>query len=334
MFISFIVPVYNTEKYISDCLKSLLEQDISKDDYEIICINDGSTDRSLDVLKSYEAKHKNITVFNQINSGVCVSRNVGLLNAKGTYIWFIDSDDMVEKNLLKKLKNITSSGEYERIVVGNYNFDTMQPCGVLKKNTSWQDSVVWRSIFKRKWLVENNLKFHYPDLVFGEDALFMYEIKRCFPKTFQLDEAVYYHRSRSGSASVEKSVTNTKKDKLLSNVKEAQIMQQYYEKDNRLPETADRLMSFLWGSMYRCAELPAKDAKPVIAQLKQSGLYPYKRPDSCTIRKSGQTGRTDWVADVFDTIYTNTHTRVGYHIMRLWIRFFRMKQSVYEKLKK
>ena len=201
----------------------------------------------------------------------------------------------------------------------------------MKKNTSWHDSVVWRNIFRRRWLEENDLKFHYPELVFGEDALFMYEIKRCFPRTYEFNAPIYYHRGREGSASSEEVSTNNKNAKLLSNIKEAKIMKQYYEKDNRLPETADRLMSFLWGSMYRLAELPGKEARPVIKELKACGLYPYKRPDDCTIRKSGQAGRTDWIADVFDRIYTNTNTRTGYYLMRLWIRFFKVKQRLFKK---
>ena len=65
----------------------------------------------------------------------------------------------------------------------------------------------------------------------------------------------------------------------------------------------------------------------MIKELKSSGLYPYKRPSDCTIRKSGQLARKDWVAAIFDTIYINSHTRIGYHIMRLWIRIFRIKQK-------
>lgn len=326
MFISFIVPVYNTEEYLSACLDSLLTQDLSLDEYEIICINDGSTDNSLAILQKYESQYQNIFIITQNNAGVCKSRNAGLLKAKGKYIWFIDSDDFIEKNSLKRLKTVICSREYDRIIVDNYFFESLELKENMKKNTSWHDSVVWRNIFRRKWMEENDLKFFYPDLVFGEDALFMYEIKRCFPRTYEFNEPIYYHRGREGSASSESISTNNKNAKLLSNVKEAKIMKQYYENDNRLSETADRMMLFLWGSMYRLAELSGSEARPIIKELKECGLYPYKRPEDCTIRKSGQMDRTDWVADIFDRIYINTHTRVGYQLMRIWIRFFRVKQ--------
>lgn len=331
MFISFIVPVYNTEKYLNACLDSLLAQDLSIDDYEIVCINDGSTDNSLAILQRYESNYQNIFVISQNNSGVCKSRNIGLQKAKGEYIWFIDSDDIIERNSLKRLKTVIDSGEYDRIIVDNYYFESVESKENLKKNTSWHDSVVWRNIFRRRWMEENDLLFHYPELVFGEDALFMYEIKRCFPRTYEFKNPIYYHRGREGSASSEKMSTNNKNAKLLSNIKEAKIMKGYFENDNLLPETADRLMSFLWGSMYRLAELPVKEARPVIKELKDCGLYPYKRPADCTIRKSGQLDRTDWVADIFDRIYINTHTRVGYHLMRLWIYFFKVKQNIFKK---
>lgn len=331
MLISFIVPVFNTKEYLKICLESLLDQDISRDEYEIICVNDGSTDGSLEILKEYQNNYSNITVISQNNSGVCASRNAGLLKARGDYIWFVDSDDLVEKNILKELKYLIDTGNYERIIVGNYEFESSEPVGTMKENTSWEDSVVWRNIFNREWMIKNDLKFHYSELVFGEDALFMYEIKRCFPKTYRLEKTIYYHRGRIGSASAEQQSTNNKYAKLLSNVKEAQIMQTYYENDNRLPETADRLMSFLWGSMYRLAELPANEANVILNDLKKSGLYPYKRPKECMIRKSGQTGRDDWIARFFDWIYINTHTRAGYCIMRFWIRFFRIKNRLLDK---
>lgn len=195
------------------------------------------------------------------------------------------------------------------------------------KNTSWQDSIVWRSLFRREYLSSHNLRFHYPDLVFGEDALFMYEIKRFFPLTIELEQPYYLHRGRPGSAGYEEPTLDIKLKKLRSNLKEAQIMQKYYEQENVLPETADRLMSFLWGTMYRAAELPAREVAPVLREMKECGLYPYKRPPECTIGESYQLYRGDFVEKIFDRIYINLHTRIGYHAMRLWNVLFRLKQG-------
>lgn len=89
---SIIIPVYNTEKYLRECIQSCINQDVDSNDYEIICINDGSKDQSLSILKEYELNYKNVTVIEQQNSGVSVARNKGISAASGDYIWFVDSD--------------------------------------------------------------------------------------------------------------------------------------------------------------------------------------------------------------------------------------------------
>ena len=120
MLLSFIIPVYNTEEYLESCIQSLLEQDISQDEYEIICINDGSSDRSLEILKHFSQNYKNIIVVDQKNFGVCASRNRGLDLAKGEYIWFIDSDDFIKKNILGTLMIQLKSVQCEQIVISHY----------------------------------------------------------------------------------------------------------------------------------------------------------------------------------------------------------------------
>lgn len=102
---SFIVPVYNTNKYLKKCLDSLIKQTFK--DFEIIVVNDGSTDKSLEIIEEYKNKYVNIKLINQNNQGLSVARNNGILKATGKYILFIDSDDYIEKDLLKMLdKNI------------------------------------------------------------------------------------------------------------------------------------------------------------------------------------------------------------------------------------
>ena len=96
--ISIIVPVYNTSIYLEQCLNSIHNQSFK--DYEVICVDDGSSDNSLHILKKYEKIIKNFKVISQKNQGVAVARNTGLANACGDYIVFIDSYDFVKENYL------------------------------------------------------------------------------------------------------------------------------------------------------------------------------------------------------------------------------------------
>jgi glycosyltransferase involved in cell wall biosynthesis len=91
--LSFILPVYNVEKYLKNCLDSLYRQELSMDEFEVICVNDGSTDKSLDILEEYQRRYPNFRVKSIPNSGQSKARNVGIDMARGTYLEFVDSDD-------------------------------------------------------------------------------------------------------------------------------------------------------------------------------------------------------------------------------------------------
>lgn len=91
-----IIPIYNCEKYIKECLSSLIKQTFKN--FEIICINDGSNDDTLKILKKFEAKDERINIFNQNNSGPGITRNAGTKKSKGEYLMFLDSDDIFKKN--------------------------------------------------------------------------------------------------------------------------------------------------------------------------------------------------------------------------------------------
>lgn len=109
MKLSIIVPVYNVADYLQKCLDSLLEQDLPQNEYEIIVVNDGSTDNSGEIAQQYADKYPNITLINQANQGLSGARNTGIKHSKGDYIQFVDSDDYLEKNvlggLLKQVEN-------------------------------------------------------------------------------------------------------------------------------------------------------------------------------------------------------------------------------------
>lgn len=99
--ISVIVPVYNTEKYLDECLNSVENQTLK--DIEIICVNDGSTDKSLEILNNHAGKDSRIKVISQENGGVSSARNAGIESSSGSYILFIDSDDFIETYLCKNV---------------------------------------------------------------------------------------------------------------------------------------------------------------------------------------------------------------------------------------
>ena len=101
--ISVIIPVYNVERFLKKCLESVINQTLS--DLEIICINDGSTDKSLSILNSFAQKDNRIIVINQDNQGQSCARNAGLSIATGKYIGFVDSDDWIDLDFYEKLYN-------------------------------------------------------------------------------------------------------------------------------------------------------------------------------------------------------------------------------------
>ena len=103
LLLSIIVPVYNVEKYIRPCMESIFRQDLDENTFEVIIVNDGTEDRSMEVIQDIIEQHKNITVLNQENQGLSVARNNGIAKAKGEYVLMPDSDDLLIENSLKPL---------------------------------------------------------------------------------------------------------------------------------------------------------------------------------------------------------------------------------------
>lgn len=120
--ISVIVPVYNVEKWLNMCIDSILAQ--SYKNLEIILVNDGSTDKSKDICDQYLKEDNRVKVFDILNSGQSVARNIGLKEAKGDYILFIDSDDYIsDKAIIEKFINILDSNNYDFIYTSYCRFE-------------------------------------------------------------------------------------------------------------------------------------------------------------------------------------------------------------------
>ncbi|MCI5737767.1 MAG: glycosyltransferase [Methanobrevibacter ruminantium] len=119
--VSVIIPVYNVENYLAECLDSIVNQTLK--DIEIICINDGSTDNSLEILETYAKNDNRIKVCTQENSGLSASRNHGIRLSRGEFIYFIDSDDILELNALEALYNMSNALDLDILIFKLINFD-------------------------------------------------------------------------------------------------------------------------------------------------------------------------------------------------------------------
>ena len=117
--VSIIVPVYNVEKYLRKCLDSIVNQTYKN--IEVICVDDGSPDNSIDILREYRAKDDRVTIIRQKNKGLSGARNTGIKNATGKYIMFIDSDDWVELNMVELMTKKMDNKNLELAVCGTIN---------------------------------------------------------------------------------------------------------------------------------------------------------------------------------------------------------------------
>lgn len=164
MDVSVIIPCYNAEKYIKKCIDILLNDKLQNK--EIILINDGSTDRTLEILNKYKEKSKNIIVINQKNKGQAVARNNGLKLAKGKYITFIDIDDYPAENMLYEMFDYAEKNKYDYVYcnyiehyIDNEKKIVNHHTDDIKKDAILANFAPWGKLISRKLIEETNFKF-------------------------------------------------------------------------------------------------------------------------------------------------------------------------------
>jgi glycosyltransferase involved in cell wall biosynthesis len=123
--LSIVIPIYNVEKYLAKCIESVLNQDIPTDEYEIILINDGSTDSSLQIAEKFVQMHPYIRLISQENQGLSAARNRGLDESKGEYVWFIDSDDWIQTDILKQLLLLCVFNELDMLSINRIRVSSL-----------------------------------------------------------------------------------------------------------------------------------------------------------------------------------------------------------------
>lgn len=187
--ISIIIPTYNSEKYIKDCLLSIINN--SYQNFEIIIIDDGSTDKTIP--KAQTINDKRIHIVKQNRKGPGSARNKGISLAKGDYIFFIDSDDIINNNTLELLINNIKDND---ILIGNYQiiydsgqteyFVTPDDCNF---NTFFESVTIWNRLYKKEFITNNNICFE--PIYQGEDRLFLAELYLKNPKVKILNHFIY-----------------------------------------------------------------------------------------------------------------------------------------------
>lgn len=218
--VSIIVPVYNVEMYLKRCIESLINQSFK--DIEIIIINDGSTDRSIDILNDYSSRDSRIKVINKMNEGISKARNEGIILANGEYMMFVDGDDWIDTNMVEKMyfnikenkdlvictyKRAFANKSIPRILNDMPDFKhytrnefieqiyrrLVGPVGEELKNPQYLDclSTVWAKLYKTSIIKQNNITFISTDEVLGEDTLFNINLFAYIKSCVFINEPLY-----------------------------------------------------------------------------------------------------------------------------------------------
>lgn len=277
MFLSIIIPVYNCEKYLEDCLLSCLRQDLSADEYEILCINDGSTDSSGEILKKYEDMYNHIIVFTQDNKGVSAARNVGLDNAQGEFIMFVDGDDLIRNNVFASLKSMVEQTGCDRLEFGGYIGKSKvieDLCDKKPNPNCFYPDLLWLNIFRRQAIKKYKLRF-IEGITHSEDILFVNDFRNICIDSVEYPETVYYYRRHSGSAT-DRSSLNTKLNMIDSYCKivclcRDRMFDNTYKKDLIFPFWCKHMFYLI----RYIPELPYKNRYQILLLLKKLKPYLY-----------------------------------------------------------
>ena len=213
--VSILVPICNVEKYLHQCLESLVKQTLT--DIEIICINDGSTDNSLSIIKEFASKDNRIVVIDKPNSGYGDSMNCGLSIAKGEYIGIVESDDFADETMFEKLYQLTDNGSID-IVRSNYYkyWDTKGDAEFFEAGISQYNKVIsvadepglflippaiWSAVYRNGFLLENDIRFlPTPGASYQDTSFFIKTLCKAQKIVYTKDKFLHYRQDNASSS--------------------------------------------------------------------------------------------------------------------------------------
>ena len=222
--VSVLVPVYNVERYLRQCLDSVLAQTLK--DIEVVCVNDGSTDSSPAILKEYASKDSRIKIINQKNSGYGTAMNVATDNAIGEYIGIVEPDDFIEPDMFEILYNAAVQNDLDFVKSDFYRFITNEngnPCPVYfaqSKNPADYNSVfcpleklesfrfemnTWCGLYKRDFILKNNIRYNTTPGASFQDNGFYFLTQTFAKRAMLLNKAFYWYRNDNPGSSINNS---------------------------------------------------------------------------------------------------------------------------------
>ncbi|MDU4323847.1 glycosyltransferase family 2 protein [uncultured Clostridium sp.] len=205
--VSIIIPMYNVEKYLKRCIESVLNQTVKN--LEIICVNDGSPDNCEEICNKYSKIDNRLKIINKKNGGLSSARNAGLKVAQGEFIYFLDPDDYIKEDMIFNMLNIAEENKCDVIITGYktmpneheiiplYDLNKkLNPLDMIKNNnlvhTHNDLCFVWRFLYKKNIIQENNIKFN-EDVKVGEDFIFNLEVLTKCESSYVTKFSDYYY---------------------------------------------------------------------------------------------------------------------------------------------
>ena len=288
--VSILVPIFNVEKYLRQCLDSIINQTLK--DIEIICINDGSTDTSPEIIEEYAKSDPRFVVINKTNSGYGDSMNRGLEKASGEYIGIVESDDWVDVDMFENLYNIAIKNDVE-VVKSNFYFysglgdtnkkfqlvnpvDTNKVINPIETNSVFfPQAAIWTGLYKKSFLNKNNVTFLPTPGASYQDTGFNFKVWASASKAYLTNDAYLHYRIDNDNSSVKS------KGKIFAVVDELTEMYSFARQTKRF----DQLKPILFQRKYEIymwnyGRLTSDAAREFIAHVnkelnsdKENGLY-------------------------------------------------------------
>lgn len=293
LLLTYIVPVYNTERYLLRCLNSVISQGLPEDSYEVLVVDDGSTDGSRDRVAAFTLLHPQVHLIIQENAGVSAARNRALDQSRGRYIQFVDSDDYLQVGVMSRLlqravdedldvmqfnyRSVDSNGAISLVPADAAQETTPVMSGVEFLRSHSLTPYVWRFLVKREFLDAHQWRFN-TSLIVCEDGALIAEFMLASQRMACNADAPYCYVNRDDSAMHNPDVEHVQR-RIFSQIDSAAMIDatiRRYEQESKTPapvSVAGLRNVYLYFAMTRALTTGCVDA--AVARMRQVGLYPF-----------------------------------------------------------